>query len=66
MDRDYFTIPLREIPKIIPQMTVTGGKIRHLSKEFANEIGAQPVGYQFPQGYSPWEEDDRAFSSMGM
>lgn len=55
LDRDYFTIPLEEIPKIRPQMTVMDGQIRYLGADFAQKQGMQPVGYQFPEGYEPWD-----------
>jgi predicted amidohydrolase YtcJ len=60
LDKDYFTIPLPEIHKIKPQMTVVGGKVRHLEADFARKLGMEPVGYQFPQGYEPWERQGGA------
>ncbi|MBI4443077.1 MAG: amidohydrolase family protein [Acidobacteria bacterium] len=54
LDRDYFTIPVQQIPKIRPQMTVVGGKTVFLDSGFAAKLGKQPVGYQFPPGYEPW------------
>ena len=56
LDKDILKIPEDEIPKIIPQLTVMSGKIRHLGKEYASELGTQPVGYQFAEGYLPWDE----------
>ena len=56
LDKDYFTIPVAEIPDIRPQMTVVGGAIKFLGQEFAAKLGRETVGYQFPEGYSPWGE----------
>ncbi len=60
LDKDYFTIPLSELQQIVPQMTVVGGKIGYLGADFAKSLGMEPVGYQFPEGYKPWDR-----SSMG-
>ena len=59
LDRDYFTIPLDDIPNIVPQMTVVGGEVRYLGADFAQSQGMEPVGYQFPDGYSPWGNSGR-------
>ena len=59
LDKDIFTIPLEEIPKIRPQMTVMGGKVTHLEGGFATKLGMQPVGFQFPEGAEPWNAADR-------
>jgi len=59
LDKDYFTIPMEEIPNIVPQMTVVGGQIRYLGADFAESQGMEPVGYQFPDGYSPWGNSRR-------
>ena len=55
LDKDYFTVPIEEIQKIRPQMTVVGGKVRSVQADFAGTLGMQPVGYQLPQGYYPWD-----------
>jgi hypothetical protein len=55
LDKDYFTIPVDQIPKIVPQMTVVGGHIRHLESGLASKLKMEPVGYQFPSGYEPWD-----------
>ncbi len=55
LDKDYFTIPVQEILKIKPQMTVLDGKIRALQGGLARSIGMEPVGYQFPDDYFPWD-----------
>ena len=46
LNKDYFTVPVEEIANTIPYMTVTGGKIRFLHKDFAPQIGKQPAGIQ--------------------
>lgn len=43
-DKDYFTIPEKDIPSVIPLMTVLGGKTRVLREELAKELGLEPVG----------------------
>jgi predicted amidohydrolase YtcJ len=54
LDKDFFTIPLDEIERIKPQMTVVGGQVRALQADFARTLGVEPVGYQFPEGSWPW------------
>ncbi|MBI4442562.1 MAG: amidohydrolase family protein [Acidobacteria bacterium] len=54
LDKDLFTIPQNDIPKIRPQMTVMGGKVRYLDSEYAGKLGVQPVGYQFAPDEQPW------------
>ena len=46
LNKDYFTIPEEEIPTAFPLMTVLGGRTIVLRKEFADELGTQPVGPQ--------------------
>lgn len=46
LNKDYFTVPEDQIPTAYPLMTVLGGKTIVLRKEFADELGAQPVGPQ--------------------
>ena len=58
LDKDYFTIPQNDIPKIRPQMTVIGGAIKHLDAGYAAKVGMQPVGYQFAPDYTPWDEGE--------
>ena len=58
LDRDYFTIPEEEIPKIKVLMTGVGGKGLHLAPEFAKEIGMDAVGpttwkESIPAGWEP-------------
>ena len=46
LNKDYFTIPADQIPTAFPLMTVLGGRTIVLRKEFADELGVQPVGPQ--------------------
>ena len=46
LNKDYFTIPEDQIPTAYPLMTVLGGRTIVLRKEFADELGTQPVGPQ--------------------
>jgi predicted amidohydrolase YtcJ len=55
LDRDFFTIPVTDIPKIRPQMTVVGGVPRYLSRDLATKWNAQPVGYQWDPEDNPWQ-----------
>ncbi len=57
IDEDFFSIDPEEIPHIFPQMTVVGGTIRYLGRDFASKLGMEPVGYQFPAGHHPWGGD---------
>jgi len=45
--RDYFTIPVDEILKIRPLMTMVGGDIKALNALLATEWQVEPVGYQY-------------------
>ena len=42
LDKDFFTIPVQEILKIKPQMTVVGGKYRALQGDFAKSLEQVP------------------------
>jgi len=46
LNKDYFTIPEDQIPTAFPLMTSLGGRTIVLRKEFADELGTQPVGPQ--------------------
>jgi len=46
LNKDYFTVPEADIPTVLPEMVVLGGKIVVLRKELATELGTQPVGKQ--------------------
>jgi len=54
LDKDFFTVPVGDIPSIRPQMTVVGGVTRFLREDLAQKWGTQPVGYQFPASAHPW------------
>ena len=45
-NKDYFTVPLEELTTVFPLMTVVGGEIKMLRREFATELGMDPVGHQ--------------------
>lgn len=47
IDRDYFTIPVDDILKVHPQMTVVGGRTIVLQQALAKDFGMQPVGPAF-------------------
>lgn len=44
LDRDYLTVPERELPFVQVLMTVVGGRVGHLRTELAAEIGMPAVG----------------------
>ena len=46
LNKDYFTIPVNEIPEVFPVMTMVGGNILVLRSEYADEIGVSPIGPQ--------------------
>lgn len=54
LDKDYFTIPVDDIPTIRPMMTLVGGKTMFMQKDFAAEQSMQAVGYQ-PKTDRPWQ-----------
>ena len=61
-NKDYFTVPVEEIPTVFPLMTVLGGKTMMLREELANELAIPPVGRQvswkFKPDYNPvWAEE---------
>lgn len=47
LDRDYFTIPVDDILKIRPLMTMVGGKVSALNTSLATEWKTTPVGNQY-------------------
>ena len=53
-NKDYFTIPVDQIPSVFPLMTVVGGKTVVLREEFAKELSTQAVG---PQVHFEFKED---------
>ncbi len=56
LDKDLLTIPIEEFSHVRPQATVVGGQLRFLDTGYAQRLGMEPVGYQFPEGYEPWGE----------
>ena len=44
VDRDYFTVPVDDILKVRPLMTMVGGKIVVLQAPLARDFSMQPVG----------------------
>jgi predicted amidohydrolase YtcJ len=58
LDRDYFTIPVDDILKIKPLLTMIGGKVVVLQESLAKELGTTRVGpvYHF---------DDAAIAHIG-
>jgi predicted amidohydrolase YtcJ len=59
LDKDFFTIPVTDIPMIRPQMTVVGGVTRFLHADLAKKLGTEPVGFQFPADATPWYDRGR-------
>ena len=43
-DRDYLTVPVDDILKIRPLMTMVGGKVVVLQESLARDFGVEPVG----------------------
>lgn len=46
LNKDYFTVPVKEIARVYPIMTVVGGKIRYVRSDQAEALGLEPVGIQ--------------------
>ena len=44
IDRDYLTVPVDDILKIRPLMTMVGGKVIVLQESLARDFGVEPVG----------------------
>lgn len=55
-NKDYFTIPEKEIPTSYALMTVLGGKTVSLREEYAQELGTQPVGPQIKFAFETHED----------
>jgi len=45
-NKDYFTVPIAEMGTVYPVMTVLGGKTLVLRNEYAQVLGAAPIGHQ--------------------
>ncbi len=54
LDRDYTTIPERDIENIRVLMTAVGGQVVHLAPPMAGELGLEPIGAQHETGF--WQE----------
>ena len=65
IDRDYFTIPVDDILKIRPLMTMVGGKIEALHGSLANQWGVEPVGHQYNFDDNQLEWIGKAFTDEG-
>jgi predicted amidohydrolase YtcJ len=46
LNKDYFTVPVEEIEKVYPVITIVGGKIRYVRSDAAGEFGLEPAGNQ--------------------
>lgn len=46
LNKDFFTVPELELASIFPLMTVVGGKVVVLRREFGEELHQEPVGPQ--------------------
>lgn len=55
LNQDYFTVPVEQIERTYPLMTVVGGKFIFIRTEFAKELDMEPVGKQVR--YS-WEKTE--------
>ena len=47
LDRDYFTVPVDDILKVRPLMTMVGGRIQVLQGSLAEEFGVPAVGPEY-------------------
>ena len=65
IDRDYFTIPVDDILKIRPLMTMVGGKIEALHGSLDNQWGVEPVGHQYNFDDNQLEWIGKAFTDEG-
>lgn len=54
LNKDYFTVPVEEIPRVFPVITVVGGKIQYVRADHAEKFALEPSSFQLT--YS-WEED---------
>jgi predicted amidohydrolase YtcJ len=56
LNKDYFTVPVEEIDKIYPIVTVVGGKIRYARSDAAPALGIEAVGQQIRYGWETGKE----------
>ncbi len=66
IDRDYFTIPIDDLLKIRPLMTMVGGDIKALNASLAREWRTVPVGQQYNFEDSEMEWIGQAFTEEGL
>ena len=45
-NKDYFAVPVAELPTVYPLMTVLGGKTMMLREEYARDMSTSPIGLQ--------------------
>ena len=65
IDRDYFTVPVDDLLKIRPLMTMVGGKMVTLNASLAGEWAVPPVGNQFNFDDKQLEWIGKAFTEEG-
>ncbi|MEE2821567.1 MAG: amidohydrolase family protein [Acidobacteriota bacterium] len=65
MDRDYFTVPVDDLLKIRPLMTMVGGKVIVLNETLASEWETAPVGPHYSFEDSEIAEIGEAFTVEG-
>jgi predicted amidohydrolase YtcJ len=65
LDRDYFTVPVDEILKVRPLMTMVGGKIINLKAALAKEFNTTEVGPQTGFEDAQVEWIGKAFTDEG-
>ena len=63
-NKDYFTVPQEEIPRVYPLMVVVGGKTIVLREEYARELGLQAVGPQLQFSWEPEEPPNQSFEPL--
>ncbi len=66
IDRDFFTIPIDDLLKIRPLMTMVGGDIKVLNASLASEWETGPVGPQYNFEDSETEWIGKAFTPEGL
>ncbi|MBI4483878.1 MAG: amidohydrolase family protein [Acidobacteria bacterium] len=59
LNKDYFTVPVEEIPRVYPVISVVGGQIRYVRSDAAAEFGLQPVGHQLRYSWEKGSESNR-------
>jgi predicted amidohydrolase YtcJ len=62
LNKDYFTVPVEEIPKLFPVITGIGGKMKFVREDHAQKFGLKPAGRQLKYN---WEPGGKARGSEG-